>query len=304
MKKSVSFLPVMALSVAFFAACSDDSSSGSNPSATDLGQSSSSTDLQVPTSSDITLNSSSDIAPSSSSAAPEVPETVNPADIVLDEAGFADIQYVYRSLQPNEKAIFLLRHAERTSSVKKTAPLTEDGEEQALSVGRKLVGNDEFTFTHTDFTRTYLTCQNIAIGRGQATFPNDTNDTFTEAWYISNDSLLKEYSKNPSSSNMVISNWSYTGEFADAFYDFNTKNEEMLNLLMSYYATPSRVKVICSHDNFLVPLTVYLTNKAVNLRLYEDNKKWLNYLAGVAIITSDTGERRIYAIKGLDSGVR
>ena len=103
---------------------------------------------------------------------------------------------------------------------------------------------------------------------------------------------------------MVISNWSYTGEFADAFYDFNTKNEEMLNLLMSYYATPSRVKVICSHDNFLVPLTVYLTNKAVNLRLYEDNKKWLNYLAGVAIITSDTGERRIYAIKGLDSGVR
>ena len=301
MKKSVFFLPLMALSVAFLAACSDDSSSGSNPDATDPGLSSSSIDMQAPTSSDITPNSSSDIT---SSAAPEVPETVNPADIVLDEAGFADIQYVYRSLQPNEKAIFLLRHAERTGSVKKESPLTEDGEEQALAVGQKLTGSDEFSFTHTDFTRTYQTCLNISVGRGQTTFPNDTNDIFTESWYISNDSILKIYSEHPSSKSMVLAIWSYTGEYADAFYDFNTRNEEMLNYLLTNYTPVNRVRVICAHDNFLVPFTVYLTNKAVNLRVHEDNRKWINYLAGVAIIYSDTGERRIYPIKGLDSGVR
>jgi Fructose-2,6-bisphosphatase len=294
MKKSVFFLPLMALSVAFLAACSDDSSSGSNPDATDPGLSSSSIDMQAPTSSDIT--------PTESSSS-EVPEYVDPASLVPDEKGFVDIQLVYRSLQPNEKAVFAIRHAERDPSVTRESPLSEDGEEQALEVGRKLVGPDEFTYTHTDFVRTYKTCLNIATGRGQATFPNDTNDIFTESWFISNDSLYKEYSSQQNNSRVVIASWSYNGEFADAFYDYNEKNAEMVKMLAGDYATASRVRIVCSHDNFLVPLAVYLTNKAVDIKLFERNV-WLNYLAGVAIITNDAGAQRFYAVKGLNSGVR
>ena len=182
--------------------------------------------------------------------------------------------------------------------------LTEDGEEQALEVGRKLVGPDEFTFSHTDYLRTYKTCFNIATGRGQATFPNDTNDIYSEGWFISNDSLFDEYSKKPSNTHLVVSSWAYNGEFADAFNDFNEKNEEMINMLVGDFATASRVRVVCAHDNFLVPLAVYVTNKQVNLRVFEDNKKWINFIAGIAVVTNDAGVRRSYAVKGLESGVQ
>lgn len=295
MKNGVFSLPVIALSAAFLAACSDsDSDSGNkNPAAANPELASSSSETLLPT--------SSEIAPSSSSAAPEVPEKVDPAEIPFDEDGFADIQYVYRSLQPNEKAVFALRHAERQVYSSRDSELTEDGDAQALSVGQKLVGSDEFTFTHTDFVRTYKTCLDIAIGRGQATFPNDTNDIFTEGWFVSNDSLYKAYSKSPSSSHMVLASWAYNGEYTDAFYDYNEKNAELVKMLVGDYATASRVRIVCTHDNLLGPLAIYLTEKKVNLRAYEA-KKWIYYLAGVAIITNDAGVQRSYAVKGLNFG--
>lgn len=297
MKNGVFSLPVIALSVAFLAACSD-SDSGSdnkNPAAANPELASSSSEILQP--------ASSDIAPSSSSAAPEVPEKVDPAEIPFDEDGFADIQYVYRSLQPNEKAVFALRHGERGPHSDRQEDLTEDGVAQAQSVGQKLIGSDEFTFTHTDFVRTYNTCLNIAIGRGQATFPNDTNDTYTEGWFVSNDSLYKAYSKAPSSSHMVLASWAYNGEYTDAFYNYNEKNAELVKMLVGDYATASRVRIVCTHDNLLGPLAIYLTDRKVNLRAYEV-KKWIYYLAGVAIITNDAGEQRAYAVKGLSSGAK
>lgn len=300
MKKSVSILPVMALSAAFLAACSDDSSS-SNPATPDQGSSSS--EMLLPGSSDIAPGSSSDIVAASSSSE-DVFQAIDPATITLDEDGFADIKAVYRSLQANEKAIFVIRHAERDMYVTRQGELTEDGEEQALEVGRKLVGPDEFTFTHTDYVRTYKTCYNIAVGRGQATFPNDTNDIFTDGWYKSDSSLYVQYSSETGSTHNLVSRWAYNGEFADAFYDFNEKNAEMVNMLIGDFAAASRVRVLCSHDNFVLPLTVYMTNKEVNLRVFENPKKWLNFVAGVAIIKNDAGGQRAYAVKGLESGVQ
>ena len=303
MKKSVSLLPAMALSVAFLAACSDDSSSGNNPAASNPGISSDSTNPQQ-TSSDANQITSSDGTLIASSSSEDVFQPIDPAAITLDEDGFADIKDVYRSLQANEKAVFVIRHAEHDMFVTRQGDLSEDGEIQALDVGKKLVGPDEFTYSHTDYVRTYKTCLGIATGRGQATFPNDTNDIYTEGWYVSNDSLFDEYSKKPSDTHTVTSSWAYNGEFADAFFDYTAKNEEMTNMLVGDYATASRVRVVCSHDNFVVPLTVYLTNKTVNLRVFENNKKWLNFLAGAAIITNDAGARRTYAVKGLESGVQ
>ncbi|MBO7412289.1 MAG: histidine phosphatase family protein [Fibrobacter sp.] len=300
MKKSVSILPVMALSAAFLAACTDDSSS-SNPATPD--QASSSSEMLLPGSSDIAPGSSNDLTVESSSSE-DVFQAIDPSAITLDEDGFADIKAVYRSLQANEKAVFVVRHAERDQFVTRQGELTEDGEEQALEVGRKMAGPDEFTFSHTDYVRTYKTCFNIATGRGQATFPNDTNDIYSGDWFVVNDSLYDAYSAEINNTHILVSSWAYNGQYADAFYDLNERGEEMVKMLVGDYATASRVKVVCSHDNFVAPLTIYLTNKTVNLRVFEFPKKWLNFVAGVAIITNDAGERRTYAVKGLESGVQ
>jgi hypothetical protein len=51
----------------------------------------------------------------------------------------------------------------------------------------------------------------------------------------------------------------------------------------------------------VTPLTVYGTEKKVNLR-YFDTKQWINYLAGIAIIMDGSGKIRYVPVRGLDSG--
>jgi hypothetical protein len=50
----------------------------------------------------------------------------------------------------------------------------------------------------------------------------------------------------------------------------------------------------------MVPLVVYCTNFKANLRKYSGGK-WLNYLAGIAIIVDELGNRRYIPVKSLDS---
>lgn len=318
MKKKLVFA-ALAFSATLFCAC--DSSSSSSPDVefsssgtTPIGfdQSSSAMSSGAMSSGALLSSSSMDasFAASSSSSDGSVlnnssssGSALPAANLVPDENGFVDIQAVYRSLQPNEKAVFAVRHGERDIFVTKESELTEDGVLQAQMVGRKLVGEDEFHYTFSDYVRTEATCRNIAIGRGQASFPFDSSDIYTGSWFVSNQLLFEEYAKSPSSSNMVVSEWSYLGLHADAFYDFTARNEEMLNFFIGDYAAAPRVKMVCSHDDFLVPIIVYVTNKAANVRVYE-NGNWLNYVAGVAVIQNDAGQRRYYAIKGLDSGIK
>jgi phosphohistidine phosphatase SixA len=223
-------------------------------------------------------------------------------NIPLDSSGFADIQAVYQSIQPNEKAVFILRHGEREPRVTKESPLTEDGIEQSKSVGAKLAGQEEFNYLSTDFVRTKETCHNIAIGRGQESFPYDTNSLYTSATYKKDKEKFNEYnSLDGNNSNIVISMWAYTGEYADAFNDIAETSETII--ASTFQNLQNRITVICSHDDFLVPLIAYTSNRKADLKIYETHK-WLNYLAGVAIIVDGKGNRRSYAIKGLESGTR
>ena len=202
----------------------------------------------------------------------------------------------------------LWRHAEREAYVTRESALTEEGVEQAKSVGAKLVGPEDFTYTHTDFVRTENTCLNIALGRGQEDFPHDTNDIFQAGWYTKDADKRTEYNQADGyNSKKVISAWIFTDAFTDAFYDLAEKSEEIIStqLAKSYEEMP-RFRVICSHDDFVVPLVSYLTDKAINYRTYDmtlvPRPHWANYLSGAAIILNPAGERRTYAIKGLDSG--
>lgn len=304
MKKKLVFV-TLAFSASMFCACDSSSSSSA------LDEGSSSSEMTPPSSkglSSVGTSSSSFLPGSISSSAvlessSSVASVASAVNLVPDENGFVDIQAVYRSIQPNEKAVFAIRHGERDIYVTKDSELTEDGVLQAQMVGRKLVGPEEFYFVFSDYVRTEATCLNVALGRGQASFPFDSSDTYTGGWFVSDHLLFEQYAKSPSSSNMVVSEWSYLGLHADAFYDFNARCEQMINLFIGDFATAPRIKMVCSHDDFLVPLVAYGTNRTADLKVFESGK-WLNYVAGLAVIQNDAGVRRYYAIKGLDSGVK
>ena len=62
------------------------------------------------------------------------------------------------------------------------------------------------------------------------------------------------------------------------------------------------INVLVSHDFMVLGMTVYATNKQIDLRYWE-NRRWINYLAGVAIIFDPNGNLSFVPVCGLDSGV-
>ena len=57
-----------------------------------------------------------------------------------------------------------------------------------------------------------------------------------------------------------------------------------------------------SHDMLVVTLVVYASMKNVDLKYYQSSsRKWLNYLAGIAIVIKPDGTRIFYAVNGLES---
>lgn len=63
-----------------------------------------------------------------------------------------------------------------------------------------------------------------------------------------------------------------------------------------------RINVLVSHDYMVTPMAVYASDKQIDLH-YWVNHKWINYLAGVAIIIDKKGRMTFKVIRGLDSGV-
>ncbi|MCQ2060307.1 MAG: histidine phosphatase family protein [Fibrobacter sp.] len=243
-----------------------------------------------------------------SSSSEENSEKNIPADsIKIDENGFVDIGDLFNSIQENEKVVFIIRHAERESRVTKDAELTDEGKVQAFQLGEKIKSDDTIYFSHTDFVRTEQTCENIAKGRGQKDFIHDTVVEINSDWYIKNDSLKKVHLQNKDASNskVLVSQWAFEGDFDDTFYDLKTKSEEIINkFLISDYNNMHKFRLICTHDEFLVPFTVYVTKGAIDYRFYDVNsRKWINYLSGIAIVVNDKNEIKFYPIKSMESGL-
>lgn len=323
----------LALSAAFtISACSDDSASATDDqpaitSSTDISNAGASSESAIPVSSSTDignlptssagvdpLTSSASVDPATSSSAivlpPEEPcvDNAEVTTVALDTNGFADIGDVFKSIRCNQKAVFVLRHGEREPYVTKESALTEDGVAQAVSVGAKLAGNGNFTYSHTDYVRTEQTCLNIAVGRGQTDFVHDTNDIFQASWFVKDSDKRKAYNEADGySSNKVLAEWAFTGAFSDAFYDLAERSEEMI---ATYLQPPAegmgRFRVVCSHDEFVVPMVTYLTEAAINYRVYDvtivPKPRWANYLSGFALIYDSDGNRTVYAVKGLDNG--
>ena len=246
-------------------------------------------------------------------------EGIVPQPITFPQDDFTDIGEVYKNIQCNEKVVFMIRHGERSRNYSgKEAPLTDDGIEEATAMGAKLIGPDNFKFIHTGFVRTYQTALYAAVGRGQAQvtedgtaigFEADTVTQLTDGWFMKDKEKRDEYQAADSTLknvNVMYAMWAYDGKFSDVFYDLEERSQELLNTyVLNDVAHLPKYTLIASHDQLLMPLLVYLTQKQIDLRLHNTTapRNWLTFLAGVAIIVNDKNEVRYAPIKGGATGI-
>ena len=220
---------------------------------------------------------------------------------------FVDIQDVYDGLKDNERVIFVIRHGKRGDDTSISGTLTSDGKAQAKDLGSRLTKHEEdFLLGASEFLRAHQTVEYIAIGRGQQSDIRDTFPELNDNWYEKNHDASEKAKSECGGGWELTSKYAYTGAYTTgenaAFYKLDERSVELIvDVLLAKYNDPShRFVMLSSHDKVMVPLVAYCTNFKVNLRKY-DGGKWLNYLAGVAIIVDELGNRRYVPVKGLDS---
>ena len=222
-------------------------------------------------------------------------------------SAFRDVQDVYEAIKPNERVIFILRHAERGDDTSKGGTLTSNGKNQSSDLGKKLTFHTEdFVLGASEFLRAHQTVEYIARGRGQQYDIRDTFPQLNDDWYIKDMDASNKAKDECGGGWEVTSKYAYTGAYTTgttpAFYKLDERSVELIeDVILAKYNDPSqRFVMLSSHDKVMVPLVVYCTNKKVNLKKH-DGGKWLNYLAGVAIIIDELGNRRYIPVRGLSS---
>ena len=218
--------------------------------------------------------------------------------------GFTDIADVYANLKSDEKAVFIIRHSERTNDTGPSGHLTDNGKKYARDLGARLAksGTEDFYYGYSGYTRTYETCENIAQGKGQVNYNVVELPYMNGAWYVKDADKADAYVDSDGGGWVVYSKYGFAGAYSDAFYDLETRSEQLLkDEILANIASMKRVNFMCTHDYLVVPLLAYTTDGHANVRYYE-KYRWVNYLAGVAMIISADGSVRYIPVKGLESG--
>lgn len=222
---------------------------------------------------------------------------------------FVDIQEVYESIKDDEKVIFLLRHGERDKdATSNESPLSKNGYEECVMVGKKLTKFSEpFRLGASTFYRAQQTSIGIAAGRGQDTTVADTLDILNDNWYMIDRNLVNQAESNAGGGWEAIGFYVYDEKYLDAYYDLEDRSALLIDTLVSIYSeVPDRFILLSSHDKLMVPFVAYCSNLKIDMKVREvmggqsNEKKWINYLAGIAIIWDKSGNRRYVAVKGLD----
>ena len=254
---------------------------------------------------------------------------------------FNSLYDVFYCLRSYEKVAFILRHAARNSNQHgQYDPLNDAGVAQSKKVGEKLkaMNLDNFYYMHTNVRRTAQTAMLISQSKGEETGSendwynyaqkdfHEENNNLLDSWYIKNSDYKKDCQAKNNSGWAAYSKMAYL-EFEDndvksacekAFYYIDPKTKELYTEQFSYKNLQHKYTLAISHDQFLVPFVVSISNKQIkgtnqDLRFhkFQDNKHWLNYLSGVAIITDGStieidGEKKenftIIPVTALESG--
>lgn len=218
---------------------------------------------------------------------------------------FTPLVDVVNGLAADEKLVLVIRHAERNSDSAATDPLNENGMEQALELGRSLAGVDDFYCAASSSVRALQTCNLVAKGRGDADTLADSISLLGGYWFVKDSVAYAKAKKDHGGSWKVESKWAYENDYSDAFYEFAPRCTEWIEdvIMPSFEEAGSRVTLFVSHDLLLVPEVIYISSKNIDLRYYKSSSnRWLNYLAGIAVVVRPDGTRKFYAVRGLDSG--
>lgn len=218
--------------------------------------------------------------------------------------GFTSLTKIYANLKPEEKVVFIIRHSERTNDTGPKGHLTDDGKQFAYELGKSLaeIGYEDIYYGYSGFTRTKETCENIAKGMGQENYILEILPALDGNWYVKDTIKADKYTDSYGGWE-VFSKYAFEGDFQDAFYDLETRSQQLLkDEILGNLPNMKRINILCTHDYLVVPLLAYATDGHANVRYYE-KRKWVNYLAGVAMIISPDGSVRYEPVKGLDTGI-
>ena len=222
---------------------------------------------------------------------------------------YIDVKEVYENLKDNERVIFLLRHGERDKdATSKNSGLTKAGIDSAKTMGAKLTKFDEpMRLGASEFYRAQETVIAIAQGRGQDTAIADTFPELNDDWYMIDRSLVNQAESEAGGGWEATSLYAYTGKYSgegqkiNAYYNLEERSSELIELLIDKYKDGSdRFIMLSSHDKLMVPFVAYCSNQRINHNV-KNGGTWINYLAGIAIIWDNLGNRRYVAFKGLKS---
>lgn len=220
-----------------------------------------------------------------------------------DKSIFVGVDKVFNALQPDEKVVFVLRHAERNSSSGRTSHLTEFGVFSAQVVGKKIASDEPAYYAHSEYVRTRETLENIAKGRGETGFNHEAYGVLNGNWFYKDEDAFKVYASVRTDGNYIVTtDWAYNGGYEDAFYDLDTRAKQFIDeFLVGVISKKARISVVNTHDQFLVPLTIYASDRKISLKYFED-MNWITYLAGIAVVIKADGSVVTFPVKGLNSG--
>jgi broad specificity phosphatase PhoE len=328
-KSAFSFCGVVALALTtVLAGCGDDSSSSpSAPAQTptsssgaqlpDAGTNPANSSGSLPDAGTDPVSSSDAVDPASSAIAPPANGSftfaTTPGTLALapDEDGFYDMGDVYKAVPQTSKIAFVIRHSKREKKNYGTeSPLTPIGIQMAQTLGTKLVSEESFYYSSTDFLRTRETCKNIAIGRGEGDVEVVTWDGINGGYFLtvpsdSLDALVSERGGNPK----YIAQYAYGVSFSFArvigaklstyFYDLYERGNQFVNeVVVANMPSWKRVSILVSHDMLVEPLIVFVSNRTIDLKIYQTPFRWVNYLSGIAVIVDEAGAVTVLPVRG------
>ena len=218
---------------------------------------------------------------------------------------FTPFEKVVTELAEGEKVVLMVRHAERGSDYSRTGPLTENGKLQSQELGAKMVGSPAIYYAGSQFIRTHQTCNNIAKGHGDADTLADTLSVLNDGWFIKNQNAYNSAQWQAGGAFALLSRWAYEGGYTNAFYDLAERSSELIeeHLIPALEKSGKSIGVFVSHDVMLLPLIAYVSDGNIDLKYYiSSENRWVNYLAGFAVVIKPDGTKVFYAVKGLDKG--
>ena len=262
-------------------------------------------------------SSSAAVVPASSAAQPNGTFTfaTTPGTLALapDADGFYDMGDVYKAVPKTSKIAFVIRHSKREKNNLGTeSSLTPIGIQMAQTLGAKLVGDEPFYYSSTNFLRTRATCENIAAGRGETGIEVVTWDGINGSYFLTVpsdtlDALVSKKGGNPK----FIAMYSYGADYPAAlaptlstyFHDFFPRGTQFLSeVIVPNMPNWKRVSILVSHDMLVEPLIAFVSNRTINLKVFENPFRWVNYLSGIAVIVDEAGAVTALPVRGDEVG--